>query len=466
MLTYIDQFKFGGGDLGVFLSAGYQKLKDRADYLWIDRWYTQDTDAGTLYIPRRPRYRSIERETTRKMFNGGLQWKPNDQLEMNLTALYSQDKTANDMNQLVYSFERSPLTVLQTNGLTATQVSASDYWLENNRQIEQHDLSTQLLTYDFKWKGDAWTLSGAANYTQGKTDENERAAILGRIPSATLLDTSNPDAISLTTDADATDASAWDKRNLVRSEYPNGSIQSLSNKEWSLQLDAERYLGLGALNAVRFGAKYRRETFERDVRRRDFLYLLRTGAVSGFDMFPELSAANSTVSNFLDGQLASQDSWVTPDIAAYARSLAAAGISVPVLFAPQSSYSIENDISSAYAMARIDTDIGSMRLRGNLGLRYENTKRTTDTYLTQAQAASDDANVVIGTARAPYEYSNWLPSLNLVLDMRDDLLLRFAAAKVLVRPIPTAIPPSPRPSPPAPIPAAPPPMSSPRARPI
>ncbi|UQQ16544.1 TonB-dependent receptor [Xanthomonas arboricola] len=435
VLTYIDQFKFGGGDLGVFLSAGYQKLKDRADYLWIDRWYTQDTDAGTLYIPRRPRYRSIERETTRKMFNGGLQWKPNDQLEMNLTALYSQDKTANDMNQLVYSFERTPLTVLQTNGLTATQVSASDYWLENNRQIEQHDLSTQLLTYDFKWKGEAWTFSGAANYTQGKTDENERAAILGRIPSATLLDTSNPDAISLTTDADATDAGAWDKRNLVRSEYPNGSIQSLSNKEWSLQLDAERYLELGALNAVRFGAKYRRETFERDVRRRDFLYLLRTGAVSGFDMFPELSAANSTVSNFLDGQLASQDSWVTPDIAAYARSLAAAGISVPVLFAPQSSYSIENDISSAYAMARIDTDIGSMRLRGNLGLRYENTKRTTDTYLTQAQAASDDANVVIGTARAPYEYSNWLPSLNLVLDMRDDLLLRFAAAKVLVRPI-------------------------------
>lgn len=189
VLTYIDQFKFGGGDLGVFLSAGYQKLKDRADYLWIDRWYTQQTDAGTLYIPRRPRYRSIERETTRKMFNGGLQWKPSDQLEMNLTALYSQDKTANDMNQLVYSFERSPLTVLQTNGLTATQVSASDYWLENNRQIEQHDLSTRLLTYDFKWKGDAWTLSGAANYTEGKTDENERAAILGRKPTSTLLDT-------------------------------------------------------------------------------------------------------------------------------------------------------------------------------------------------------------------------------------------------------------------------------------
>ncbi len=130
VLTYIDQFQFGGGDLGVFLGAGYQKLKDRADYLWIDRWYTQATDAGTLYIPRRPRYRSIERETTRKMFNGGVQWKPGEQLDMNLTALYSQDRTANDMNQLVYSFERSPLTVLQTNGLTATQVSASDYWLE------------------------------------------------------------------------------------------------------------------------------------------------------------------------------------------------------------------------------------------------------------------------------------------------------------------------------------------------
>ncbi|WP_022971645.1 TonB-dependent receptor, partial [Xanthomonas maliensis] len=317
----------------------------------------------------------------------------------------------------------------------ATQVSASDYWLENNRQREQHDLSTRLLTYDLKWQGERWTLGGVANYTQGKTNENERAVILGRKPTATLLDTSNPDAISLVTDADANDASAWNKSNLVRDEYPNGAIQALSNKEWSLQLDAGRYLGIGPLAAFKLGAKYRRETFERNVWRRDFLYLIKRGDVSGYDMFPELSAASSSVRNFIDGRLASQDSWVAPDIDAYARSLAASGIQVPILFAPQSSYTITNDISSAYAMLKIDGDIGTMRLRGNAGLRYENTRRDTRTYLTQASQFSDDANEAIGTTRAPYEYSNWLPSLNLVLDIREDLLLRFAAAKVLVRPI-------------------------------
>jgi TonB-dependent receptor len=434
--TYIDQFKVGdGGELGVFLSGGYQKLKDRADYLWIDRWFTQDTGAGTEYIPRRPRFRSISRETDRKMLNAGLQWKPSDSLEMNLTALYSQDKTHNDMNQLVYSFERDKLDVLETDGLTATQVSAYDYWLENNRQLERHDLSTSLVTYDFKWSADAWTVRGAASVTEGKTSEDERAVILGRLPSSTLFDSSNPGAISLVTDASPTDASAWDKAELVRDEYPNGAINELSNKEWSLQLDASRYIGWGMLDSVKFGAKYRRETFNRDVYRRDFLYLVNTGAVSGYDMFPELADASYAVNNFLDGNMASASSWVAPNIYAYEAALKAAGIDVPVLFAPQSSYSISNDIYSAFAMANIDTDIGSMRLRGNVGVRYEDTSRKTDTYITQASEYSEDANDIVGNTSATYKYNNWLPSLNLVLDLREDLLLRFAAAKVLVRPI-------------------------------
>jgi TonB-dependent receptor len=434
--TYIDQFKVGdGGELGVFLSGGYQKLKDRADYLWIDRWFTQETDQGTEYIPRRPRFRSISRETDRKMLNAGLQWKPNDKLEMSLTALYSQDKTQNDMNQLVYSFEQDKLNVLETDGLTATKVSASDYWLENNRQLERHDLSTSLVTYDFKWSGDAWTVHGAANVTEGKTNEDERAVILGRLPSSTIFDSTNPGAISLVTDASPTDASAWDQADLVRDEYPNGAINELSNKEWSLQLDTSRYIGWGALDSVKFGTKYRRETFNRDVYRRDFLYLVNSGAVSGYDMFPELADASYTVNNFLDGNMASGSSWVAPNIYAYEAALKAAGIDVPVLFAPQSSYSISNDIYSAFAMANIDTDIGSMRLRGNVGVRYEDTSRKTDTYITQASEYSEDANDIVGTTSATYKYNNWLPSMNLVLDIRDDLLLRFAAAKVLVRPI-------------------------------
>ena len=267
-----------------------------------------------MYIPRRPRYRSIERETNRKMLTAGLQWKPNDRLEMNLTALYSQDKTDNDMNQLVYSFERNSLSVLETDGLTATKLSASNYWLENNRQLERHDLTSQLLTWDAKWKGDAWTFSGVANYTEGKTNEDKRAVILGRKPTATLFDMSNPGAISLTTDADANDASAWNQANLVRDEYPNGAITRLSNKEWSLQFDAECYVGAGFLDSVKFGTKFRHETFDRKVWRRNFLYLINSGAVSGYAIFPELSAASSGVSNFLDGNLASQSDWVAPDV--------------------------------------------------------------------------------------------------------------------------------------------------------
>jgi len=437
-LTYADQFQVGDGMLGVLLSGGYQKLKDRADYLWIDKWYTEDTDEGTLYYPRRPRFRSIQQDTARRTLNGTVQWEPNDQLEMSLTGLYSQDITHNDMNQLVWSFDQDNETITQTDGLTGTEVSASDYTLENNHQLERHNWRTGLLTYNLKWKGDAWTLNGAASYTKGSTNEDERAVILGRSPGTTVFNDSDPSNISLVADADLTDTSAWDKSNLTRDEYPNGAITKVSDSQWSTQGDAERMLDFGPLTTVKFGAKYSKETLNRDVWRRDFQYLTNSGQVSGYDMFPELSDAYVTLHNFLDGGMASQSSWVSPDVNAYADALAASGITVPVLFAPQASYDIDKDIYAGYGMAKIDTAIGSMPLRGDFGVRYEHTKRTTDTYLTEADEYSEDANDIVGTDSSTFSYDNWLPSINLVLDIRDDLLLRMSAAKVLVRPILTS----------------------------
>ncbi|MCD7099964.1 TonB-dependent receptor [Stenotrophomonas sp. MMGLT7] len=432
--SYIDQFDFGDGRVGVFLNAGWQKLEDRADYFWIDRWGTGSYDGESVVMPTRTRYRRIDRETERRMLNGALQWQPSDELEMGLTWIYSKDETRNDIKQQVFLLSSGTQTVQAADNGYATRVLAEDYTMESNRQLENHDWVSEMVSYDFKWTPGDWTVTGALNHALGKTREDETAAILGVTVDSSVLDISNPSSPAFSVSNDLTDAGWYDPYTMTRNEYPNGAIKHLRNQEDSVQLDAERWLGWGWLSSVKFGGKYRRETLDRKIWRRD-RYVI--GDADPADL-PLMSEYGTVENNFLGGLYSIQHSFIIPNLAAYQAALEAEGTGIPVVFAPQSSYSIDNDIYSAYALAKIDTEIGSMPLRGNIGMRYENTKRTTDTWLTTPDEVNEEANNIVGTATSVYRYNNWLPSANFVLEMRPDLLLRLSAAKVLVRPILTS----------------------------
>lgn len=79
---------------------------------------------------------------------------------------------------------------------------------------------------------------------------------------------------------------------------------------------------------------------------------------------------------------------------------------------------IDEENISAYVMAEFDAD----QIRGNLGLRYATTDATS-TYFTSGERETTSA-----------DYSELLPSLNLVYYLRDDVLLRTSAARVMARP--------------------------------
>ncbi len=64
-------------------------------------------------------------------------------------------------------------------------------------------------------------------------------------------------------------------------------------------------------------------------------------------------------------------------------------------------------------------------IRGNAGVRYVETKQVATGY----QATGGGTEVTVEN-----KYDDWLPSLNLVVDVDRDFLVRFAAAKVMARP--------------------------------
>lgn len=438
--SYVDQL--ADGTLGIYLNLGYQKLEDRADYFWMDRWTTQTISGESVLVPRRPRYRRIDRETERLMASGGFQWTPSDQIEVNGSAIYARDKTDYDVNQQVFLFSTSRLTANTVENGTSVNTTATNFTLENNRQAEDRNLDSQGYTLSTKWTGDnGWTARGVVNYTKGTTYWREAAAILGvNIPTATI-DLSDPSAVTFDIGTDLSNPALYAPATLGRNEYPNGATRRMRSSEFSAQFDLGKDVELGPISHLSAGAKYRREIFNRYITRHDLYSLGDDQPPASSSIFPVMASQNYPVSGFLNSNSLIPNAWVGPVLSAYDDALAAAGIEVPEIYIPESSYHVSRNIPSFYFMADIDTKLGEMPVRGDIGVRYEHTKENVTGNITRPRQAGDpypnyeDGQLDIGDYTQSQSYNNFLPSLNLVLEPTENLQIRFAAAKVLVRPI-------------------------------
>lgn len=110
-------------------------------------------------------------------------------------------------------------------------------------------------------------------------------------------------------------------------------------------------------------------------------------------------------------------------------------------------FSNQNDVMSGYVMGKADFELGSIRIRGNAGLRYERTENEIVTL--------DCNNCAAGLSTAPlpinhsmstrsYEktFDYWLPSAMLSADLTEQLVFRMAYYKTYVRPQPRDVAPT------------------------
>ncbi|MFD1786304.1 TonB-dependent receptor [Sphingomonas floccifaciens] len=113
----------------------------------------------------------------------------------------------------------------------------------------------------------------------------------------------------------------------------------------------------------------------------------------------------------------------------------------PAVFSPSASSVVNEKVKVGYLMGSLDTSIGSMPLAVNIGLRYENTDYTSSgasRTVTSARPNGQGQNLIVVSPIIPVsfrgKYDDWLPSLNARLSVTDNLLVRFAASKVITRP--------------------------------
>ncbi|MCF7749696.1 TonB-dependent receptor [Bacillus subtilis subsp. subtilis] len=94
-------------------------------------------------------------------------------------------------------------------------------------------------------------------------------------------------------------------------------------------------------------------------------------------------------------------------------------------------WTVQEKTSTAWVRANINTDIGEVGVRGNIGVQMVRTDQSSQSnYFDRSRPAGQEVLPI----DAGKTYTDWLPSLNLVFMFPHQQTLRFAAAKQVARP--------------------------------
>jgi iron complex outermembrane recepter protein len=96
-------------------------------------------------------------------------------------------------------------------------------------------------------------------------------------------------------------------------------------------------------------------------------------------------------------------------------------------------WSIKENVSTAYGKLDIDTEVGKIPVRGNVGVQYAYTDQSTSGYQANLGADVVLTNPASTKTTSGTRYGNLLPSLNLTGDLGNGNLLRFGAGIELAR---------------------------------
>jgi iron complex outermembrane recepter protein len=115
-------------------------------------------------------------------------------------------------------------------------------------------------------------------------------------------------------------------------------------------------------------------------------------------------------------------SWAAPDYAKFDSVFGFSSQTGAFALNPPVMASLTETVKGAYGMLEVDTDALPVPVRANIGVRYVHTDQT-------------GLGPIAGTpTELTRNYDDWLPSATVTLDLTNNLILRFAAAKVMTRP--------------------------------
>lgn len=375
-----------------------------------------DAELATLnegFRPRIPRYGKFTHEQERQGFTGTLQFRPTDRTEILVDYLTSNfDATR----------QEEFVSVNMANSGNYREFDVTDYTIDGNgtvtsMTVDNYDLRVENRFDVLETKFDQFSIRASHDFTDrlrgnmlwGASESNfsnpmQTTAIVD------ALNVQNSFTYNATTSGGSIDFADFDTRNPANFDFvelrhrPNTVDNTFDTAAFNLEFDLNDSMTLkGGVS---------QKSFEFDVYEERATSRFGGQGITGADLQGSLTSSSGITwfSPDVDSTLATYADVVAGDLSPRAQDIR----------------NVKEDSTGYYVQLDWSSEVWGMPLRGNVGVRQV----TTEVESNGLTELGDDLIAVT----VNNEYDDTLPSLNLALDVHEDMVVRFSASDVMARP--------------------------------
>jgi len=428
---------------GVLVGAIYQKRRTRRDGLEIFGYRSFPVGGGqSALVPTLIGSTMFEQNRERYGANVGIQFRPSDELEINITGLYSRFN-ADNFNQNYIAWGEQALAgggtitnavvqdgVAVSGNIASATGGTTGFGVVYDAIDRQAVAKTVSADFDLTYRP---TDSLSVHFKAGWTKAN------GDTSNENFIEFAGPGAFSYDLTSGRPEVSFSNPNPLnplgIRPDFAR--MQSVTNEdeEKYFYLDLEKEVEWGPMTALKFGVKY--TDHDRIAERFAtnggvFTPGLRCNGVACTSA--DFATGSGMPGDFLDNIAAPgtlTDYWRVDPAKLRAIYGASTSPANDRFLVPGNTYSINEKAWGGYGLAKFGGD----GWRGNVGVRVVTTDQTSDGFIiggTNPEFTNPFGGFT--PSRAKRSYTDILPSANLSVDLSDQVVLRFAAGKTVTRP--------------------------------
>lgn len=461
---------FLDGRLGVLVSASYEQRKARIDTAVVDGYYKTSVGGanGTpvlnnVNMPQDYNQYSDSEDRKRRTFTATIQARPTDTLTMTLDGIYNKFTVQSVANQVGHFYSPANISNVKLDNNRTVVAFDQDATGHTDYVARTFNRPTELKSVGFNtvWKPNAMVdVAFDSSYSQARNNNggNEIFAVIG-FNNPIKFDSTGSGLPSLTA------VNGFTNPNVGRAHFATRQGSNYGETVYENRLDLTLRTDYEHLTAIRFGAIYTDRTKDNQLVQSSSdtwcLYCgysipVASGILQPFTPSNFLGGAGGTFPRaWLSFNPESYFSFLQSKAAADAQD-AATGQPIGTTYAQiqktngfaatvqPSSYRVHEKVAGAYAQVDFKGEIGGMKLTGALGARYVHTELEStgvnqvlldllptpnDPTLYKAPLSATAVPVAGKTS-----YDNFLPSLNVKLDVSHDMVARFAASQTVTRP--------------------------------
>jgi len=388
----------------------------------------QRTELLNAFYPRIPRYTFGNTQEDRLGLTGALQWRPSDRTEVVLDLLWSRlNSELESPNVEAWAFSRAAVNnVIVRDYAIDAEKNALSYGVFDNMLVRSENGFTRNestfaqaslnVRHDFtdRLRGN---LKIGANKSEARTPINVTYAFEQAGVNGYTIDFRNNDRLPMINYGfDITSGQNFTLVQGTRStsggDFDNNVFAGAMEYDWTPSL------------TFKAGGEYRTYGFS--------TWGLARAATNttGADRITGVDALGKIVS--IDGKIGvpagSSMNFIVPDISKINDFLS---VYDDPLVSNRSEREVDETDKGLFVQADFNTDVANMVVRGNVGVRYAQTEVESKGWQTvTTPGGAPSYNYVTATN----DYDDVLPSFNLAIEPRDDLVVRLGAAKVMSRP--------------------------------